>query len=157
VFEERRSSTRAAPPCASRDKRRRKWPDHAPSGRELIRCFLSKDSDADDQALAEQALRELRSTLGIEGDPLWSMTRRRDRVLPIFSVGHKDRVARARALASTLGGLTLTGNGFDVMGMGDCLVSGLALAPSTRGASASVTLAQRSTRKARRCSRPEQM
>lgn len=120
----------------------RKWPDRAPPGHELIRCFLRKDSDADDHALADEALRALRSVLGLTGDPLWSIARRRDRVLPVFSVGHKDRVERARALAATLGELVLTGNGFDAMGVGDCLVAGLATQASPRSGSASVTLAQ---------------
>lgn len=127
----------------------RKWPDRAPPEHELLRCFLRKDElDArapeDDEDVIDEAVRSLRSVIGLEGAPLFRTMVRRDRVLPIFSVGHKDRVASARAIAESLGGITLTGNGYDAMGIGDCLVAGLSLSVARAAvlSASSVTLAQ---------------
>ncbi len=110
----------------------RKWPGRAPEGHELIRCFLRKDLP-DGEDLAALAVESLARVLGLSGAPLFSIVRRRARVLPVYRVGHAEREARVRAMLPAFEGLTLAGNTFGGMGLADCIASG---ASSVRGVNA---------------------
>ncbi len=41
--------------------------------------------------------------------------------MPQYRVGHRERVQRIRTLAAAQPGLFLTGNGYDGMGIPDCI------------------------------------
>ena len=67
---------------------------------------------------------ELQHFVGITAEPTLSRTKRRLRALPVYAPGHHAHVADARARASELG-IELAGNGYDGIGVPDCLASGL--------------------------------
>ncbi len=101
----------------------RKWTDRADDGVELFRCFM-REPFGDPTDLGAAARRELRELLGVTADPLYSRVRIRRRVLPIYEVGHADRVRRIADLARELPGFALAGNAYGGIGISDCIASG---------------------------------
>lgn len=100
-----------------------KWPGRAPEDVVLVRAVL--DAAVDERELVAIARRELEATLGVEGEPLLVRVRRRERALPIPSLGHRERRGRIAARARAIGGLAIAGAAEGALGVPDCLASGL--------------------------------
>jgi len=102
----------------------RKWHGRAPRGEVLVRCVVDAPAGCSEAELVELTRVELRHFVGIDAEPTLMRTKRRLRALPVYAPGHHAHVARARARARELG-IELAGNGYDGIGVPDCLASGL--------------------------------
>lgn len=103
-----------------------KWHGRAPAGRTLLRVTLDRP-DLDEDAVIELARSEVERVVGEPIRPQLRRVRRIDRAIPVYGVGHLERVAAIRALARReLPGITFAGNAYDGVGVPNCLLSGLA-------------------------------
>jgi protoporphyrinogen/coproporphyrinogen III oxidase len=85
---------------------------------------LRADSMSDD-ALVRTVLRDLATTMGLEGPPTAVRVTRWPQALPQFRVGHLDRVQDWRAaLTEAAPGLIVTGAGFEGLGLPACIRQG---------------------------------
>jgi protoporphyrinogen/coproporphyrinogen III oxidase len=106
-----------------------KFPHRAPENRAIVRCFLggARDeqilSSTDDQILA-LARDELRQIVGLTAEPLFTRVYRWKSAMAQYSVGHLERIGRIQSLCQKLPGLALAGNGFNGIGVPDCVRSG---------------------------------
>lgn len=106
-----------------------KFPCRAPAGTVLFRVFLGGATqpelfDLDDDELQVIVRAELRSLLGVDGEPILVEIARHARAMPQYNLGHLDRVAAIRALEASHPGLILAGNAFSGVGVPDCIRSG---------------------------------
>lgn len=106
-----------------------KFPHRAPENRAIIRCFLG--GARDEQILessAEEILRivagELKQIIGLTAQPLFTRVYKWKAAMAQYSVGHLERLERIEALRRRLPGLALAGNGFNGIGVPDCVRSG---------------------------------
>jgi oxygen-dependent protoporphyrinogen oxidase len=106
-----------------------KFPHRAPENRAIVRCFLGGARDeqildsTEDQIL--QIVRdELRQIIGLKADPLFTRVYKWRAAMAQYSVGHLERLKRIQALCEKLPGLALAGNGFNGIGVPDCVRSG---------------------------------
>lgn len=107
----------------------RKFPNRAPEGKVLLRTFvggaLQPDlCDLDDEALVQLVRKELEATLGVTGDPEFSMVVRYPQAMPQYTLGHLDRVAEIERLAGQHLGFALAGNAYHGVGVPDAIHSG---------------------------------
>lgn len=103
-----------------------KWDHRAPDGHVLIRAFIGGAlqehlAELEPEQLEALAKRELASILGISGEPLFVQVNRWPQRMAQYEVGHLDRVAAIRELEGRVEGLALAGNGFDGVGIPDCI------------------------------------
>jgi protoporphyrinogen oxidase len=98
----------------------RKWHGRAPKDAEVLRCFLRGAFSSDEDAIAA-ALADLRSLLGIEHPPAFTVVRRQARVLPIYEVGHMARVRGWQERVAQHPTLALAGNAYAGVGLGDVI------------------------------------
>ncbi len=103
-----------------------KFAGRAAQDKALLRVFLGgalapEVAALEDDALRAAALAEVREILGISGEPIFAAISRHRQSMAQYEVGHLERVARVRALAARLPGLALAGNGFDGIGIPDCV------------------------------------
>jgi oxygen-dependent protoporphyrinogen oxidase len=104
----------------------RKWPQHAPEdGRRSIRAFVGRAGrhpalDLSDHDLVEDVVGDLSRMIPVRADPIgWKVTRW-ERGLPVYEVGHLDRVeALSRRLAPR--GIFLAGASYRGSGIPDCV------------------------------------
>jgi len=80
------------------------WPDRAPAGHVLLRCLFGggRDPEAtrlEDAALIAQAVRDVGVVLGARATPTHTSVVRWPRGLAQYTLGHRDRVRDAVALA----------------------------------------------------------
>jgi oxygen-dependent protoporphyrinogen oxidase len=108
-----------------------KFPQRAPAGRALLRCFIGGANAErafamrDDEIL--RALRqELREIVGVDGAPLFTRVFRWPRAMAQYEVGHTARLERIEARRRALPGLALAGNAYRGIGVPDCVASGAA-------------------------------
>ena len=106
-----------------------KFPHRAPDGHALIRVFVGRagqeaDLPWDEAGLLEIAREELRLTLGITAEPLFTRVFRWEKAMPQYNLGHPARLARLETALDTLPGLALAGNGYQGIGIPDCIHSG---------------------------------
>lgn len=105
-----------------------KYPGRAPAEWMLVRAFVGgalqpELVELDDEALTAAVRRELQALLGISAAPHLTRIARWRRAMPQYAVGHVDRVARIRARARALG-VQLAGNGYEGVGIPDCIRTG---------------------------------
>jgi oxygen-dependent protoporphyrinogen oxidase len=110
-----------------------KWPHRAPEGYALLRCFLGGATnpailDQGDDSLAALAFSELRTLLGITGEPLLTRVYRWSRATPQYHVGHADRIAQIEQRLAALPNLYVTGSAYRGTGLPDCIADGRATA-----------------------------
>jgi len=115
-----------------------KFPHRAPENRAIVRCFLGGARDeeildsAEDQIL--QIVRsELRQMIGLTAEPLFVRIYKWRAAMAQYSVGHLERLQRIEALRQKLPGLALAGNGFNGIGVPDCVRSGTEAAGKVLG------------------------
>jgi oxygen-dependent protoporphyrinogen oxidase len=106
-----------------------KFPERAPEGSVLIRGFLggAKDPTAvrmDDEEMVGVALNELKSVLGILGQPIFSKVVRWIGANPQYRIGHLEKVAAIEAAAEKHPGLYLIGAAYRGVGIPDCIHQG---------------------------------
>ena len=106
-----------------------KWPNRAPAGHALIRTYFGRKGFStslamDDRGLAEETRKELREVLGITAEPVLTRIARVDRGMPLYTMGHLDRVERIFSSIARSPGLQLAGNMLRGVGVPDCISSG---------------------------------
>jgi oxygen-dependent protoporphyrinogen oxidase len=103
-----------------------KFPHRAPDGARVLRAFFG-GADADglaahtDEAIATEALTQLRAILGAIPAPSRTVVRRWPRSLPQYEVGHLDRMERLDQLVAGVPGLHLLGNSYRGVGLPDLI------------------------------------
>ena len=106
-----------------------KFPHRAPDDRALLRCFLGGARDeqilslSDDQIL-QIARNELSQIIHLNAEPLFARVFKWKAAMAQYSVGHLERLQRIESLRRRHLGLALAGNGYDGIGVPDCVRSG---------------------------------
>ena len=113
-----------------------KFPHRTPDDRALIRCFLGGARDEQVVALPEdEILRivrlELKEIIGIRAEPLFVRVFKWKGAMAQYGVGHLERLQRIESLRQKLPGLALAGNGYNGIGVPDCVHSGTRAAEET--------------------------
>lgn len=103
-----------------------KFEGRVPSNRILLRAFLAGESAeraaaTSDDAVLDATNRELQQWMGFSAAPLGGRMRRWPRAMPCYAVGHGRRLREIEARAGSLPGLHLGGNGYDGLGVPDCV------------------------------------
>jgi oxygen-dependent protoporphyrinogen oxidase len=103
-----------------------KWEGRAPEGHVLMRVFFGGSwgqavLERDDGELARVAVEELRRFVRIDGAPLFTRVFRFDQASPQPLVGHLGRFARIEDRLARWPGLYVAGNGYDGVGIPDCI------------------------------------
>lgn len=106
-----------------------KFGGRVPSGGRLMRAFfagpsapaLMPESDDTLQVLARDALGNF---LGVLPEPSISVVRRWPRSLPLYTVGHVERIAELKHRVAELPGLYLIGNAYHGVGLPDLIRDG---------------------------------
>lgn len=116
-----------------------KFPNRAPEGYNLLRCFLGGAGrqailDSPDDVLLEAVMYDLRRMLGIRAQPDHVQINRWHRGMAQYNVGHNYRMAHAQARVKTLGGIHLAGNAYSGIGIPDCIRTGQQAAAACVGA-----------------------
>jgi oxygen-dependent protoporphyrinogen oxidase len=104
-----------------------KFVGRAPEGHVLLRGFVrggSVPADGPDQGdqLIGLVRQELRDSLGIQEAPLWHLVRVWS--VPVYTVGHPDRVATLRRALAQTPGLSVVGASYDGVGLEAVVRSG---------------------------------
>ncbi|HET9529611.1 MAG TPA: protoporphyrinogen oxidase [Blastocatellia bacterium] len=100
--------------------------DRAPEGRALMTVFIGGARNPEaarlgDAELASVAHGELRSILGISGEPRVVAITRWERAIPQYNLGHRARVERIERLLEQMPGLSLIGNYLHGVSTGDVI------------------------------------
>jgi protoporphyrinogen/coproporphyrinogen III oxidase len=103
-----------------------KFEGRAPEGVAVVRVFLGGALQPEIAALPQReqvalALSELRSLIGARGEPKFALASPHPAAMAQYHVGHLDRVAKIRELAKAHPSLAIIGNGFDGVGIPDCI------------------------------------
>jgi oxygen-dependent protoporphyrinogen oxidase len=108
-----------------------KFPHRAPENRALVRCFLGGARDerilqSSEEEILEIVRDELRQIVGIalNTEPLFARVYQWKSAMAQYSVGHLERLQRIESLRQKLSGLALAGNGYNGIGVPDCVRSG---------------------------------
>lgn len=110
----------------------RKWPTTTPQGHVLLRGFVGRAGDESavelsDCELEKVVLSDLRQTMKIEQDPLFTVVTRWKNASPQYMVGHKDRVAKAKKeIQQQFPMIKLAGSSYEGLGLPDCVDQGKA-------------------------------
>lgn len=111
--------------------------DRAPTDHVLLTC-ITGGARAPDRArgsllpVMHGAMRDLRSLLGVRGQPTFIRYARWDRGIPQPAVGHEAIVRAAARVESLYPGLVFAGNWLDAVAVGGCIASGRAAAQRAR-------------------------
>jgi oxygen-dependent protoporphyrinogen oxidase len=108
-----------------------KFPHRAPEDRAIVRCFLGGVRDeqilqTSDEEILEIVRGELRQIIGIvlHAEPLFARVYKWKSAMAQYSVGHLERLQRIESFRQKLPGLALAGNGYNGIGVPDCVRSG---------------------------------
>ena len=108
-----------------------KFPHRAPENRALVRCFLGGARDeqilqSSEEEILQTVRSELRQIVGIalDAEPLFARVYKWKSAMAQYSVGHLERLQRIESLRQKLPGLALAGNGYNGIGVPDCVRSG---------------------------------
>jgi oxygen-dependent protoporphyrinogen oxidase len=106
-----------------------KFPHRAPENRALVRCFLGGARDEpilemSGKEILEIVRGELRQIISLNAEPLFARVYKWRSAMAQYSVGHLERLQRIEALRQKLPGLALAGNGYNGIGVPDCVRSG---------------------------------
>ena len=103
-----------------------KFAGRVPADRVLLRAFLAGEpamraQTASDDRVLRDTNAELQRWMGLEGTPISGRVYRWDRTMPRYDVGHGGRLREIEARVGSLPGLHLAGNGYDGLGIPDCV------------------------------------
>jgi len=106
-----------------------KFPHRAPDDRALVRCFLGGARDEQILSLSDdEILRivrdELSQIIRLTAEPLFTRVFRWRGAMAQYGVGHLERLQRIESLRQRHPGLALAGNGYNGIGVPDCVRSG---------------------------------
>ena len=106
-----------------------KFPHRAPEGYGLVRVFIGRAGQEgeipwDEAGLLDVAREELQLTLGITAEPLLSRIYCWEKAMPQYNLGHPQRLERINTALEAFPGLGLAGNGYQGIGIPDCIHSG---------------------------------
>ncbi|GLB58818.1 protoporphyrinogen oxidase [Cytobacillus sp. NCCP-133] len=108
----------------------KKWPHSTPKGKALLRCYVGRAGDeavvdlSDDQMI-KIVLDDLNKTMNITANPDFAYITRWKDSMPQYTVGHKERIERAKKQAKeNLPGFFLAGSSFEGLGVPDCIDQG---------------------------------
>jgi oxygen-dependent protoporphyrinogen oxidase len=109
------------------------FPDRAPEGGVLLRALLGGTFDpalvdADDGAIAAQAIGDLRRVTGLRRDPDFVDVWRARPGIPQYDLAHADRVRAVDEAVARLPGLAVIGNALRGVGVNDCIAAAARLA-----------------------------
>ncbi|PSK98187.1 UDP-galactopyranose mutase [Murinocardiopsis flavida] len=95
----------------------------------LVRCSIGRAGEAavlqrGDGELAALAAADLSAITGVAGPPVDRRVTRWGGGLPQYTVGHADRIGRARSAVAPLPGLALAGAAYDGVGIPACIAAG---------------------------------
>lgn len=112
-----------------------KWPDTTPTGSFAIRCFAGRGDDGSLENMADDELattleRELFELIGPLGAARERHVTRWSNGLPIYTVGHLERVRAIETALKPLPGLAVVGADLRGSGIPDCIDQGAAAARS---------------------------
>ncbi|MEP6597993.1 MAG: protoporphyrinogen oxidase [Actinomycetota bacterium] len=104
-----------------------KWPG-TPEDLVLLRASIGRAGDTrdlqlDDADLAVAALRDLRTLIGLDADPVDTQVTRWGGGLPQYALGHVARIERIRASVAGVPGLAVCGAAYDGIGIPACIAS----------------------------------
>ena len=107
----------------------RKFPGRAPEGRILLRTFVGgalqpEVLDQSDEQILATVRSELKSILGVRGNPDFMEICWHKRSMPQYHLGHCERVARIRELTERHTRLELAGSAYAGVGIPDCIANG---------------------------------
>jgi len=111
-----------------------KFPHRAPEDRALLRCFFA-GSNAEavwplsDAEIVNVVRNELQQILGpqipgLRSEPLFARVYKWKSAMAQYGVGHLERLDRIKSLRAQLPSLALSGNGYEGIGVPDCVRSG---------------------------------
>ncbi|HVP63338.1 MAG TPA: protoporphyrinogen oxidase [candidate division Zixibacteria bacterium] len=106
-----------------------KFPNRAPAGKGLLRCFMGGAHDDNilelsDQEITAIARRELKQILKLDAEPRFVRIYRWRASMAQYTPGHLERLERIDNTLAALPGLALAGNAFKGIGVPDCIRSG---------------------------------
>jgi protoporphyrinogen/coproporphyrinogen III oxidase len=106
-----------------------KFPHRAPENRAIVRCFLGGARDeqilqASEKEILQIVRDELRQIIALDAEPLFARVYKWKSAMAQYSVGHLERLQRIESLRQKLPGLGLAGNGYNGIGVPDCVRSG---------------------------------
>ena len=106
-----------------------KFAGRAPDGWVLARAFMGGALhphvfEMGDQDLTAHVLEDLRSLIGLQGQPRFIAIHRWPQSMPQVPVGHLDRVQRIENQLRSWPGLAVAGNAYAGIGVPDCVQSG---------------------------------
>lgn len=98
----------------------RKIPSRAPADVVLLRGYVRSASET----ATSLAVTDMRKTLGIATQPLWTRTFAWDDAVPEYASDHSARLRNLRTDLDSLEGFAVAGAAWDGVGIGDCIASG---------------------------------
>jgi oxygen-dependent protoporphyrinogen oxidase len=106
-----------------------KFPHRAPEDHAIVRCFLGGARDerileSSEEEILAIVRNELRQIITLNADPLFARVYKWKSAMAQYSVGHLERLQRIESLRQKLPGLALAGNGYNGIGVPDCVRSG---------------------------------
>ena len=102
-----------------------KFDHRVADGKVLLRCFMGGDAlPLTDEALVEAAREELRRIMGLEARPIFHSIARWPNSMAQYTVGHAQRLEQIFAITQALPQLHLAGNGYQGIGIPDCIRMG---------------------------------
>ena len=104
----------------------RKFSGRTAPGKAVLRAFLGGARNEEllawsDSALSELVQQDLQQIIGITAKPELVQVNRWNRAMAQYAVGHKLRQQKIYERLSQLPGLHLVGNGYDGIGISDCI------------------------------------
>lgn len=107
-----------------------KWLHTSPQDKVLLRCYVGHSEDQESVKLPDEQLitavrKDIRETMGITAEPMFTEITRLNDSMPQYPVGHIESMNALRArLRSELPGVWVTGAAFDGVGLPDCVRQG---------------------------------
>lgn len=110
-----------------------KWSNACSPGKAILRCFAGKHGDErwmglDDAQLAERMHSELKRMGIVSGEPAEWVVNRWENALPVYEVGHRELVLKARSACPP--GLYLAGAAYSGVGISSCVADAKQVAES---------------------------
>ncbi|MBH5318221.1 protoporphyrinogen oxidase [Paenibacillus sp. GSMTC-2017] len=107
-----------------------KWLHTSPDDKVLLRCYVGHSEDQEsiklpDDKLVAAVRQDIRETMGITAEPLFTEITRLNHSMPQYPVGHVENMHSFRTrLQEQLPGVWVTGAAFDGVGLPDCIRQG---------------------------------
>lgn len=104
-----------------------KFPHRAPAGYALLRVFVGRAGQNipwNQNEMIELAKEELKLTLGVAAEPLFSRVFMWENAMPQYNLGHPEILKQIDAALEKYPSLALAGNGYRGIGIPDCIRSG---------------------------------